>query len=323
MGVERGSVGLAMVGCGGISDAHLRGIANTPEARLVATMDVIAERAEGAAAKYGGTPHTSLEAVWADDQVEAVILALPHDLHLPVTLEAAQAGKHILVEKPMALDLAEARLMVAAAQAAGVRLMVGQSTRFQPEVWAAKQLIVGGRIGTVRQCISQRAFFLERLSTTWRLAEAQCGGMYLPLFASHDVDMIWWLMDARPARVHAVLRSFTELVESESDGAVLIEFDGDRIASLAFSMNSHIARRSALFIGTGGTLLIDGRDLSVGDQPIEVDRSIDAFTRQTAEFVSAIVGDREPAPSGRDALATMAVLDAAKVSARTGGASII
>lgn len=147
--------------------------------------------------------------------------------------------------------------------------------------------------------------------------------MYLPLFASHDVDMIWWLMDARPARVHAVLRSFTELVESESDGAVLIEFEEGRIASLAFSMNSHIGRRSALFIGTGGTLLIDQGELRLGDEVIEVDGSVDAFTRQVTEFVSALREGREPAPSGRDALATMAVLDAAKQSAQTGGSAPI
>ena len=323
MSIECDSVGLAMIGCGGISEAHLRGIANAPQARLVAAMDVIAERAEQAAAKYKAEAYSSLDAVWADDGVEAVVLALPHDLHLPVTLQAARSGKHVLVEKPMALDLDEAQQMVAAAEGAGISLMVGQSTRFQPEVWAAKQLIAGGRIGQVKQCIYQRAFFLERLSTTWRLAEERCGGMYLPLFASHDVDVIWWLMDARPARVHAVLRSFTELVESESDGAVLIEFEDGRIASLAFSMNSHIGRRSALFIGTGGTLLIDQGELRLGDEVIEVDGSVDAFTRQVTEFVSALREGREPAPSGRDALATMAVLDAAKQSAQTGGSAPI
>ena len=313
-----GTLGLAMVGCGGISGAHLRGVANTPGARLVATMDVVEDRARAAADEYAVTPYTSLETALADDRVDAVILALPHHLHLPATESAAQAGKHILVEKPMALDLAEAQRMVAAAEQAGVRLMVGQSTRFQPEVWQAKALIAQGRIGQVRQCICQRAALTERLSTPWRYAQAECGGLYLPIFGSHDVDMIWWLMDAMPQRVQAVLRSFSPLVESESDGALLIEFQGEAIASVAFSLNSHMRRQTALFIGSEGTLAIENRELILNGQAVEVNGSVDAFTRQTIEFVSAIREGRQPVPSGRDALRTMSVLDAAKASARQG-----
>jgi predicted dehydrogenase len=312
--------GVAMIGCGQIARAHLLAIAVNPHAELVAAMDVVEERAVAVASKYDAKPYTSVEAVLADENVDAVVLPLPHHLHCPITLQSAKAGKHILVEKPMALDFAEALQMVDAAESAGVNLMVGQSTRFRPEVWAAKKVTEQGTLGQIRQCIHQRAWFTEKLSTEWRYSSEKCGGLYLPIFGSHDVDMILWLMDAAPVRVQSVLRSYTNLVEAESDGAVNIELAGDKLASLAFSMNSHMARHSALFIGTDGTLLIEPGRLWVNDEEITLDKSEDAFARQMSEFVDAIRTGREPIPSGRDVFPTVATLDAAKKSAVTGDA---
>jgi len=314
-------IGFAMVGCGGIAMAHLEAIAKLPEARLAAAVDVVVERAESVATQYGVPAYTDYERALADPDVEAVLLALPHHLHLPYTVQAAKAGKHVLVEKPMALNLAEARQMAEAAQAAGVRLMVGQSTRFQPQVWALKQAIAAGRLGEVRQCIYERAFFLERLSTPWRYSREQSGGLYLPLFASHDVDMIRWLMEeqGQPRRVHCTLRYYTPVVDAESDGMIGIEFAGGGIASVAFTMNSRISRWSSLYVGTEATALIDGREnLWINDARVELDDSLTSFDRPTAEFVAAIREGREPSPSGRYALGTMAVLDAARASAESG-----
>jgi len=317
---DREKIGIAMIGCGQIARAHLLAIAVNPHAELVAAMDVVEERVAAVAGKYDAKPYTSVEAVLADENVDAVVLPLPHHLHCPIAVQSAEAGKHILVEKPMALDFAEARQMVDAAESAGVHLMVGQSTRFLPEVWAAKKVIQQGTLGQIRQCIHQRAWFTEKLSTQWRYSSEKCGGLYLPIFGSHDVDMILWLMDAAPVRVQSVLRSYTSLVEAESDGCVNVELAGDRLASLAFSMNSHMARHSALFIGTDGTLVIGPGKLWVNDEEMTLDKSEDAFVRQMNEFVGAIRTGRKPIPSGRDVLPTVATLDAAKESAVTGNA---
>ena len=312
------NIRLAMIGCGQIARAHLQAIAETPHAELVATMDVVEAKARAAADEYDAKPYTSVEAVLADESVDAVVLPLPHHLHCPIAVQAAEAGKHILVEKPMALNLAEARQMVDVAETSGVHLMVGQSTRFRPEVWAAKGVIDQGTLGRVRQCIHQRAWFVQQLSTDWRYSAEQCGGLYLPLFSSHDVDMTLWLMDAAPVRVHSLLRSNTDLTDAESDGVVNIELADGGIASLAFSMTSHVDQHSALFIGTEGTLLLDGGKLLVNSEEVPLDKSQGAFTRQMREFVDAIRTARAPTPSGRDVLPTMAVLDAAKQSSATG-----
>lgn len=310
--MKEGKVGLGMIGCGQIAQSHFKAIKGAPDAELVAVMDVVEEKAQAASKEYGGKIYKSVEEVLADDSVDAVILPLPHHLHRPITIQAAEAGKHILVEKPMALNLSEAQEMVNAAEKAGVRLMVGQSTRFRPEFWKAKSLIDEGILGEVRQCISTRVFFTEKLSTEWRYSAEKCGGLYLPIFASHDVDMILWLMNDFPISVQSLLRSYTPLTDSESDGALNIELERGGIVSLAFSMNSHINHHSVLFIGTKASMLIEDGKLRVNKDEIPLDKSKETFTRQMGEFISSIKENREPITSGRDVLPTMAVLDAAK-----------
>ncbi len=313
--MKDGKVGLAMIGCGQIAQAHFKAIKGTLDAEMIAVMDVVEEKAKAASEEYGGKIYKSVNEVLADELVDAVILPLPHHLHCPITIQAANAGKHILVEKPMALNLAEAEQMVEAAEKAGIHLMVGQSTRFRPEVWKAKVLIDEGVLGQIRQCICIRVFFTEKLSTEWRYSAEQCGGLYLPIFASHDVDMILWLMNGPPVSVQSLLRSYTPLVDSESDGALDIELEDGGIVSLAFSMNSHINRQSTLLIGTKATMLIEDGKLRVNKEEITLDKSQETFTRQMGEFVSAIRENRKPITSGRDVLPVMAVLDAAKKSA--------
>jgi predicted dehydrogenase len=92
-------VNIAMIGCGQIAKAHLKSIENIPNAELVAVMDVVEEKARSMADQYNAKLYTSIEDVLDDNSVDAVVLPLPHHLHCPVTIQAAKAGKHILVEK--------------------------------------------------------------------------------------------------------------------------------------------------------------------------------------------------------------------------------
>ena len=310
-------VNIAMIGCGQIAKAHLKSIENIPNAELVAVMDVVEEKARSMADQYNAKLYTSIESVLDDDSVDAVVLPLPHHLHCPVTIQAAKAGKHILVEKPMALNLGEAQQMVEAVEAANVFLMVGQSTRFRPMVWRAKEIIKSRKLGQMQQCICQRLWFLEKLSTEWRYSSEECGGLYLPIFASHDVDMILWLMDEKPVSVHSFLRSYTEVTDSESDGTINIELSRGSIVNLSFSMTSHISVQKTVLIGSEGTLLIDGSKLFLNNEEILLDMEKDQFTNQMREFVDSIIAGRQPRPSGSDVLPTIAVLDAAKESSLT------
>jgi predicted dehydrogenase len=311
-------INLAVIGCGGMARHHMKEITESPHAELAGVMDVDREKAASAAEQFGTAAYDTFEAVIHDGRVQGVVLATPHHLHAPMTVQAAEAGKHVLVEKPMALNLSEARRMVAAADAAGIRLMVAQSKRFMPEILAAKRLIEEGRTGPIQHYLQQRTFFFETSANPWKNEPEKCGGLCLPIFGSHDVDRFLYLTGARPVRVHSLLRSFMKPTREERDGTLSIETSNGGIASLSFSMSSHIDRNNILLVGSRAALLVqDDHSLRINDEPVslEPDRQ---FTLQVREFVEAVLDGREPVPSGRDALPTMAVLDAARESGTTG-----
>lgn len=141
--------GVGVIGLGEIGQFHVRGYERSPGARVVAVTDLDAGLREQTASAVGdgATAHASIAALLADAQVEVVSICLPHHLHLPVALEAIAAGKQLLVEKPLALTVAECDQIVAAAEAAGVTVGVQHNQLFYGAHARALELIAAGAIG--------------------------------------------------------------------------------------------------------------------------------------------------------------------------------
>ncbi|MFH1567497.1 MAG: Gfo/Idh/MocA family oxidoreductase, partial [Gemmatimonadota bacterium] len=317
-------VHLAVVGCGQIAGAHLGAIAALGDARLTWTQDILQERADAAAARFGAARcTTSYEEVLSAPTgaaavpgglppVDAVLLCLPHDLHLAFAVAAARAGKHVLVEKPMALTEAEGREMVRAAEAAGVVLAVGQSTRCFPTFQRARSLIAADALGEVRHVAVQRLFYVDKLSTDWRRDVAACGGLYLPIFGSHDVDALLWLLDESPTRVTAAVRAFTHASGGDSDGYLGLEFADGKVASVQFSLCARTSRQEFVVVGTEGTLVIGRGQLWRDHEEVAVGQTEDSFALQTRLFVEAVQGRRPPFAPGREVLRVLRTLDLAR-----------
>lgn len=312
-------VGIAMVGCGQIANAHLKAVDALGGARLVHTMDVGAEAARAAAEAWGAARwSTAYDDVLADPSVDAVVLCLPHDLHRDHTIRAAQAGKHVLVEKPMAMDEAEAREMVAAAETHNVRLSVGQSTRCFPAYQRAKALLEDGRIGRVLNVLHQRTFWIERVSTAWRRDVSACGGLYLPLFGSHDIDAMLWLLDDAPGRVWGSIRCASPVSDGDSDGFIGLDFADGKVASVAFAVRSRQARHEMVLVGTEGTMSVLRNQLLLDGEPVEIPEAPEPFHLQMQRFVEALqAGEEVPAP-GREVVRVMRTLDLVRESSRQG-----
>ncbi|MGY8823971.1 MAG: Gfo/Idh/MocA family protein [Candidatus Latescibacterota bacterium] len=315
------TIQLAMVGCGKIADTHFKAIASLKNARLVATVDSELERASSAASLYGAErASTAYDEVLADDEVDAVILCLPHHLHAPFSIRAAEAGKHILVEKPMALDEGESLQMVQAAENAGVQLSIGQSSRYIPAYWKTRELLASNSIGRIVNILHQRTFFIDQLSTDWRRVEGECGGLYLPLFGSHDIDAILWMLSTRPRRIWSSLLSASPVSAGDSDGIVGIDLENGAVASLAFATRCKRARTETLFVGEDGHLQLRRNGIELNGEQVAIDDSEEAFTHQMRLFVEALIaGTAVPAP-GREVLAVMRTLDLAKKAHATGQA---
>ena len=314
-------IGIAMVGCGQIAEAHLKAVASVAGARLVFAVDADADRARSASERYDA-PRWSVDydEALADPAVDAVVLCLPHDLHKSFSVRAAAAGKHILVEKPMALSEAEAQDMVAAADRAGVRLSVGQSTRYGAAHQKAKALLSEGCIGRAVNVLHQRTFWIEQLSTDWRRVASACGGLYLPLFGSHDVDAMLWLLNDAPSRVWGAIRSASPVSDGDSDGFIGLEFADGKVGSIAFATRCRQARTETVFAGTEGTLVLTPREVRLNGEPVPLPASENSFTVQMRRFVAALLsGEEAPAP-GREVVRVVRTLDLVREASAQGRA---
>ena len=186
-----------ILGLGKVAHTHARALGNVPESDFVAVCSRSAARGEEFAARYGVRAYTDLGAMIRDAGVQAVVICTPHPFHAAPTIEAAQAGVHILVEKPLAVSLRDCDSMLAAAAQAGVKLGVVTQRRFyEPvqRVWAAIQ---AGKIGrpvlgeVVMLGWRDRAYYD---SDPWRGTWDGEGGGVLANQAPHQIDLLQWYM---------------------------------------------------------------------------------------------------------------------------------
>ncbi len=210
-------------------------LAADPRVRLVAAADFRPEARAAFAAEFGAAVYDNAEALCADPQVDVVYVATPHQTHAELATLAARHGRHILVEKPMALDLADCRAMAAAAEAAGVRLIVGPSHGFDPPVAAAAELIGDEAFGPARM-VTAVTFtdFLYRPRRPEELDSARGGGVVFSQ-AVHQIDVVCRLV-GRPVRsVRAATGAWDPERPTEGAYQAFLAFEGGASACLTYS----------------------------------------------------------------------------------------
>ena len=171
---------MALVGCGNIARAHWRGIRHhAPRIAVTAVVDADGDRATAMAERTGAPAFPSLPEALREGDFDAVDLMLPHDLHEEAATAAFAAGKHVVLEKPMAPDVASCMRILAAAERAGTVFMVAEQAQYWPDVVKASELIAAGEIGDV---LTARACFYDPLPWApgqpkpWRFELARAGG---------------------------------------------------------------------------------------------------------------------------------------------------
>jgi predicted dehydrogenase len=286
------------------------------------------EKAEAAAREYGiPTVHDDYRQLLKDPAVQAVVITTPNDSHAAIACDAARAGKHILVEKPMALDTTSAEAMVRAAESAGVTLMVAQSRRFSEAVQTmVKRLPEIGEIFRIHIvfCVP----FAQPPTEWWRSA-SQAGGLVVLLQGSHSLDSIFWWMGRLPARIFAVgARTYTAW-EGEDEADLLCTFPEGGVATVHLSLSTAPPIHEALVIGRQGQFRLIERPAGApfenlyrleknGEGVLDGLQSPSLYTHQLREFADALAEARAPQASGREILNVMRMLDAARASLRSG-----
>ena len=343
---------VGIIGTGRISDLHAIEYLQSERARIVAVCDIDQERARRQAAEWGVPAarvfnhHHDLLGVPDLDLVEVL---LPHHLHCPVTLDALAAGKHVSVQKPMALTLAEADEMIAAAAAAEKTLRVYENFIFYPPVVRAKALIDAGEIGdplTIRLKsnvgISPTAWEVPLSTWAWRFMPEICGGGPLIFDDGHHKFALAWHFMGLAEEVHAWIGE-SELMPGlvlDAPAIVSWKFPGNRFGSLEVVHSpelqietSHYAQDDRLEItGTKGVLWItrghgrildapplvlcrDGKTHTFDDMPSGWEQS---FVQSTRHLIDAFHSGDPPRLTGAEGRAVLRFLLAAQESASTG-----
>lgn len=329
---------IAVIGCGRIAEAHFNAIAALPSlATLIAVVDPDPARATTVASERGAAyAFTTLAEALALDTVDAVILCTPNACHASQTVQGLAAGKHVLVEKPMAETAADARGMADAAVAAGCVLAVGHTFRHG----AAVRYLQDHRVdcGTLRAIEVSQCVFWDGPQAPWWATRSPEDGLILSLFAPHALDFVQLVMADDPVRVHVEAARHQDGWRGEDEAMILLAYPGRRMATLHLSYNQrHVVDRKTLFFDRGVLRIEDGESLywndvvvvqpvagTIGDPHSMGGRDLSGYFRtQLAEFVAAVRGEPHRSSLHGDGLRLIALLDRVRASARANSADMV
>jgi len=333
----------ALVGCGSQGRYLSEALALTGQAELVACCDINADAARQTVDRWGyARAYTDTERMLAEADPDAVIVATIHDQLQPCGLTVVNAGKHLFIEKPMALNAADGRVLVEAARSSGVKVMVGYTLPFLPTRVRLKQLIDEGVVGEI---VHVTAGQLIGPIDGW-LAQPDHGGGPLFYIGTH---VIWQVLDLVPHRAKRVFAE-VEWTATGVDKACLFSvcFENGLVAQI--SVSQKIGGRYGWLdvLGSAGRLRSEWESNEIFVQSTAVDAYRDPTTilvpndatgpviehgqmasptgfgyvrswaAEFAEFISAIHEDRDPAVTGEDGLRVLEITDAVFNSGRTG-----
>lgn len=330
----------AIIGCGVIATTHARSIDELPDARLVAVCDILPERAQALAEKYPADVYQDYREVLEREDVDVVAVLTPSGLHADIGIDAARAGKHVLVEKPMDISLEKADALIEACRQAGVKLGCISQHRFDPAIMALKQAVEEQKLGQLNFGASHTKWYRSQAyydSGTWRGTWALDGGGALINQSIHYVDMLQYIMGpVEELHAYCATRAH-ERIEVEDVAVASLKFRSGAVGLLEGSTLAYPGFCARLDVyGSLGSVIIENEQVIawklISGEPCPVEphpvgfiggtSSHDiwhhAHKRQIADMVAAIQEDREPLVNGEEGRKPLEIVLAVYESARTG-----
>jgi predicted dehydrogenase len=327
---------VAAIGLGRWAQVIANTVQRSPALALAACYTRDAQRRAEFARQYGCAPAESLEALLADPSVEGMILTTPNDTHFALCRQAAVAGKHVFVEKPIANTNADAAAMVAACRAAGVRLAVGHSARRLGAARKLGQLIGDGTLGDVSlieaNFSNDRA--LELTPDRWRYYREKSPGGPLIQLAIHHVDTLQGLFGPIESVTASLRRLYTQ-AETDDVALLICGFARGPLAYIGsswstagvYGINVYGTRGAAYYAvdfshwhaadtDAHSTLTFQPRD-SLERRPLPFDH-VDMYREELEDWADAARSGRDPEVSGAEAASALAVALAAVEASETG-----
>lgn len=326
-------VGIGIIGAGFMGKTHAEVVRRyCKNARLVAIAG--GSRAPLLAAEYQAACETSVESLLARRDIDAVIITTPHDCHVPQGLAAAHEGKHILMEKPLGVNLDEIDALIAACRCSGLNLMTAQTQRYRAGNRKAKALIDSGAIGKILMVEEeQHVLKPDNLSGSTE----SCGRLLG--HGIHSPDRLRWFLNDEAEWVTGFSGNFEIQSPHENSSMTLVRFAGGAMASIWVTFESapplfpHSAFHARI-IGEKGLLDVDsygqvklgtpkGWEVAFEQETFDFQRNplspvrLQSFTLQNQEFIDSILESRPPAVTGEDGRAAVEIVLAAYESQQT------
>lgn len=331
---------LGLIGCGGMGSHHARVFSKMTNVNVVGVCDVIEEKAR----KVGQDLGTKWCVDYRDllDDVDAVWVCTEPFNRLDIVTTSAKAGKHVFAEKPICLSLEDADQMIAAAEEANVKFMLGYVLRFRNPYKLMHDTFVSGELGDLVTCWTRR-FMPADMSNRWYGWQEKSLGVTLD-FGSHDIDWLRWI-GGNVQTIFAKTYRVRPTIHADEHGQALMLFEGGGMGTCDVSWSSYLSESSVGIVGTKGAMIV-GRDgkvrKKIGDgeeQTLDVDSvvSVDPegnlsratnggqgqINRQETiqeHFIRCVEEDLEPLTAAKEGRKTLATILALQESARTGQA---
>jgi UDP-N-acetyl-2-amino-2-deoxyglucuronate dehydrogenase len=335
------SIGFGIIGTGMMGGTYAEAMrAQAPHARLVAVAG--GRRAAALGAEYGVPVEAAPDALLARTDIDAVVIATPHTTHLPLATAAAAAGKHVYLEKPMALSVAECDAIIGACRDAGVRLTVASQSRYNDISLRAKQLIEDGTVGKIRMFrVTSPTVGWDVPADGW-FVDPDEGGAYLD-WGPHGCDTLRWFTGSDATQAFGMFANFGDIPALDPTAMVSYRLASGAMAQFWMSyeipapgLGSYMQwlcvgedgmldfDRDVLRVGRGDSWTVD-LDLPPWDWSVDpkAPRRTSLTARQVEQFAAAIMDDTQHDISGEDGRAAIEMCEAAIRSARTGQALAI
>lgn len=276
---------------------------------------------------------TSLDELLRDSSIDAAYISTTNEKHFPQAMAAIKAGKHIVCEKPLAMNVADAVTMVRAAEAAGVVFATNHHLRNAGSHLKIKQLIGDGKIGDVLSLRVFHAVYLPDFLQGWRINNAAAGGGVIPDIVVHDADTVRFYLDEDPAEVVAIDHSGS-MGQGVEDSVMSVWTMPSGIMVQTHESFTHAYAGSGVEVhGTKGSIF--GRDVNtqqpVGEIELRTDAGAqeisfsdhDLYARSMRLFVDALNDKGQPSATGVDGVKSLAIAEAVKKSAQSGARTAV
>ena len=339
---RRDTVGVGLVGSQFITTIHAEALRSVPQAKVLAVMSPTTGHARDFASKHGIAHHfEDLDAMLAMDEIDMVVVGAPNFAHCEITVKAANAGKHVVVEKPLCLNLADADRMIAACDEAGVKLMYAEELCFTPKYVRLKQLLDDGVLGRPVLFKQSEKHDGPHAAHFWDV-DRSGGGVTMDM-GCHAIQFFRWLNANNPVKsVYAQMNTSVHVAKTrgEDNAIIILEFDNGVIALAEESWtklggmddraeihgSEGVAYADLLhgnsiptYSTKGAGYAVEKAGNTVGWSYVMYEEIWNyGFPQEFQHFVDCVLHDRQPLVTGADGKAVLEILFAAYESAGSG-----